>query len=358
MSREVRDKVLDVLDGVAAVRSAAARPCVRLRHGGPARAAARRDDAGHPSAARRAAPCSHDEPPPTPAPATGRLGPAEVLVPGGPFTMGTSTEPWALDNERPAHQVDVRAVPDRHRDGDVRRLPGRSSKRAGTTIRGGGRRRAGRTSGTAGSSRPGAWERSDGAWWRTRFGQHELVPAGRTGACTCASTRRRRSRPGRASGCRPRPSGRRRLAGIRPAGGLVATRGVTKTPGRSTRTSASGTCARLSAGAYPGRRVAARRPAADRRRLGVDQQRLPAVPGLRRVPVCRVLAGVLRLGLQGAARRVVRHRRRGLSRDVPQLGLPDPPSDLLRLPVCSRRAGRRDRLTRRCVDTSAISVRP
>src|SRR5213082_3029639 len=33
--------------------------------------------------------------------------PAEVLVPGGPFTMGTSTEPWALDNERPAHEVDV-----------------------------------------------------------------------------------------------------------------------------------------------------------------------------------------------------------------------------------------------------------
>ncbi|WP_406341310.1 ergothioneine biosynthesis protein EgtB [Streptomyces sp. NBC_00648] len=29
--------------------------------------------------------------------------PAEVLVPGGPFTMGTSAEPWALDNERPAH---------------------------------------------------------------------------------------------------------------------------------------------------------------------------------------------------------------------------------------------------------------
>ncbi|MEV0093948.1 ergothioneine biosynthesis protein EgtB [Streptomyces sp. NPDC050738] len=32
---------------------------------------------------------------------------AEVLVPGGPFTMGTSTEPWALDNERPAHRRDV-----------------------------------------------------------------------------------------------------------------------------------------------------------------------------------------------------------------------------------------------------------
>jgi gamma-glutamyl hercynylcysteine S-oxide synthase len=38
----------------------------------------------------------------------GGLGlPAEVFIPGGPFTMGTSTEPWALDNERPAHAVDV-----------------------------------------------------------------------------------------------------------------------------------------------------------------------------------------------------------------------------------------------------------
>ncbi|MFJ8397765.1 ergothioneine biosynthesis protein EgtB [Streptomyces sp. NPDC094144] len=35
--------------------------------------------------------------------------PAEVLVPGGPFTMGTSTEPWALDNERPAHRREVPA---------------------------------------------------------------------------------------------------------------------------------------------------------------------------------------------------------------------------------------------------------
>lgn len=44
--------------------------------------------------------------PPPPARRAGPL-PAEVLVPGGPFTMGTSTEPWALDNERPAHQVDL-----------------------------------------------------------------------------------------------------------------------------------------------------------------------------------------------------------------------------------------------------------
>src|SRR5438067_3330388 len=31
----------------------------------------------------------------------------EVFVPGGPFLMGTSTEVWAYDNERPVHEVDV-----------------------------------------------------------------------------------------------------------------------------------------------------------------------------------------------------------------------------------------------------------
>ena len=45
-------------------------------------------------------------PAPPRAPAEVRL-PSEAFIPGGPFTMGTSTEPWALDNERPAHEVDV-----------------------------------------------------------------------------------------------------------------------------------------------------------------------------------------------------------------------------------------------------------
>jgi iron(II)-dependent oxidoreductase len=44
---------------------------------------------------------------PDPEPAPAFTGPAEVLVPGGPFVMGTSDEPWALDNERPAHVVEV-----------------------------------------------------------------------------------------------------------------------------------------------------------------------------------------------------------------------------------------------------------
>ncbi|UGQ10344.1 ergothioneine biosynthesis protein EgtB [Yinghuangia sp. ASG 101] len=33
----------------------------------------------------------------------------EVVIPAGTFTMGTSTHPWALDNERPAHAVHVAA---------------------------------------------------------------------------------------------------------------------------------------------------------------------------------------------------------------------------------------------------------
>ncbi|HET9173451.1 MAG TPA: ergothioneine biosynthesis protein EgtB [Actinospica sp.] len=57
---------------------------------------------------RRGAAALHAPEPPD-APADAARLPREVLVPGGPFTMGTSTDPWALDNERPAHQVEVPA---------------------------------------------------------------------------------------------------------------------------------------------------------------------------------------------------------------------------------------------------------
>ncbi|MGP3981652.1 ergothioneine biosynthesis protein EgtB [Streptomyces sp. KR80] len=55
----------------------------------------------------RRGPAALTAPPPGSAPADAAALPSEVLVPGGPFTMGTSTEPWALDNERPAHTRDV-----------------------------------------------------------------------------------------------------------------------------------------------------------------------------------------------------------------------------------------------------------
>jgi iron(II)-dependent oxidoreductase len=46
---------------------------------------------------------------PPPQPQRSRNLPGEVLVPAGEFTMGTSTEPWALDNERPAHRASTGA---------------------------------------------------------------------------------------------------------------------------------------------------------------------------------------------------------------------------------------------------------
>jgi iron(II)-dependent oxidoreductase len=54
----------------------------------------------------RAGPAVLAAPPP---PAAARPVTGEVLIPAGPFTMGTSTDPWALDNERPAHQVELPA---------------------------------------------------------------------------------------------------------------------------------------------------------------------------------------------------------------------------------------------------------
>jgi iron(II)-dependent oxidoreductase len=51
-------------------------------------------------------PVLHAPAPPAP---RGHVAGQEILVPAGPFTMGTSVEPWALDNERPAHQVHVDA---------------------------------------------------------------------------------------------------------------------------------------------------------------------------------------------------------------------------------------------------------
>ena len=44
--------------------------------------------------------------PPRPV-ASATVLPAERLIPGGPFVMGTDQDPWAYDNERPAHVVDV-----------------------------------------------------------------------------------------------------------------------------------------------------------------------------------------------------------------------------------------------------------
>ena len=111
-----------------------------------------------------------------PAPPPGRRLPAaEVLVPGGEFVMGTSTEPWALDNERPAHAVRVApyvidTVP--VSNGDYLRFVtggGYDDERWWSAAGWAHRRQAGLTA-------PRFWEQEDGGWVRVRFGHREPLP--------------------------------------------------------------------------------------------------------------------------------------------------------------------------------------
>jgi len=102
---QVRDKALDVLDRVRLDES---RP---LLAGGFAFGMIVQHEQQHDETMlathqlRAGAPVLAADPPPP-----ARVGVSgEVLIPGGPFAMGTDTEAWALDNERPAHTVHVPA---------------------------------------------------------------------------------------------------------------------------------------------------------------------------------------------------------------------------------------------------------
>ena len=241
--REVRDKVLDVLDARAAGGAAGCSSTASCSAWSSSTSSSTTRRCWPPTSCARARRCS------TRPPAAGRRArrsAAEVLVPAGPFTMGTSTEPWALDNERPAHEVDVRAVLDRHRAGDQRRLPARSSTTAATTTRAGGPARAGpHRAGRRARRAPLFWERRDGSWWRRRVRRassrsrrdepvmHVMLVRGRR---LRALGRQAAAHRGRVGEGRPARPGHRAVAG--------ATRGATTTRRRRTPTSASATCAR------------------------------------------------------------------------------------------------------------------
>jgi iron(II)-dependent oxidoreductase len=168
--REVRDKVLDVLDhapleGRRLVDQAFA-------FGMIAQHEQQHDEtmlATH--QLRAGAPVLH-----APDPPPGRsVGASEVLVPAGEFTMGTSTEPWALDNERPAHRartdaffIDTAPVT----FGDYLRFVeagGYDQPRWWSAAGWAHRQQAGLTA-------PRYVERDGTGWSRVRFGVREPVP--------------------------------------------------------------------------------------------------------------------------------------------------------------------------------------
>lgn len=109
------------------------------------------------------------------APAPPHRADEEVLVPAGAFTMGTSDDPWAYDNERPAHRVHLpayciatRAVTNAEHmdfidDGGYR--DPRWWSDAGH-----------RWLAESGVRAPAFWLREGGQWWRRRFGRLEPVP--------------------------------------------------------------------------------------------------------------------------------------------------------------------------------------
>ncbi|MGD0373222.1 MAG: ergothioneine biosynthesis protein EgtB [Streptosporangiaceae bacterium] len=114
-------------------------------------------------------------PPPGPPPADAMSLPAEVEVPGGPFMMGTSTEAWALDNERPAHLADVSSF-------WIDTTPVTNARYAEFIADGGYDQRRWWTAAgwehrqRAGLSAPAFWRRDRDQWLRRRFGITEPVP--------------------------------------------------------------------------------------------------------------------------------------------------------------------------------------
>jgi gamma-glutamyl hercynylcysteine S-oxide synthase len=167
---EVRDKVLDVLDRVRLE----GRPLVTdaFAFGMIAQHEQQHDETMLATHQLRQGPAVLTAPEPPPG---RRLPAAEVLVPGGEFTMGTSTEPWALDNERPAHQVRVAPYV-------IDTAPVTNGAYLEFVLGGGyDEERWWSPAGwahvrKAGLVAPRFWERVAGRWTRLRFGHREDLP--------------------------------------------------------------------------------------------------------------------------------------------------------------------------------------
>jgi iron(II)-dependent oxidoreductase len=111
-----------------------------------------------------------------PPPPPGADAPGDVLVPAGPFVMGTDDEAWAYDNERPAHVVDLPAF-------RIDAAPVSNRRYAGFVADGGYENSKWWTDEgwawrvKADLSAPEFWRsEGDGRWSRLRFGWREDLP--------------------------------------------------------------------------------------------------------------------------------------------------------------------------------------
>jgi iron(II)-dependent oxidoreductase len=115
-------------------------------------------------------------PPDAPLPA-GRAVPVhdDVLVPGGPSVQGTGRDPWALDNERPAHRVQLPSF-------RIDRVPVTNAMYAAFVAAGGyadprfWTQRGWEHVQGSGRKAPMTWQPDGAGWWTcTRFGLTEPV---------------------------------------------------------------------------------------------------------------------------------------------------------------------------------------
>jgi gamma-glutamyl hercynylcysteine S-oxide synthase len=167
----VRTKVLDLLDAVPLT----GRPLVTdgFAFGMIVQHEQQHDETMLATHQLRAGPAALSAAPPPPSAAS--VG-GEVFVPGGAFTMGTSTDPWALDNERPAHRVDVAPF-------FIDAAPVTNAQYAAFIDDGGYDDQRWWTEAgwqhrvEADLTAPMHWHRDGSGWWYTRFGRPAPVAA-------------------------------------------------------------------------------------------------------------------------------------------------------------------------------------
>ena len=257
------------------------------------------------------------------------LAGTSALVPAGPFVLGVdaASEPYSLDNERPAHVVDLPAfrigrVPVTNGEWQHFIDDGGYNEPRWWSTRGWQHRQ------TAGLTAPQFWT-SDG---RTRFGHVEDIPPdepvqhvtyfeAEAYAAWAGARLPTESEWEKACAWDPATGTRRRY----PWGAEAPSEARANLGGSSLRPAP--------VGAYPARRFGLRGRADARRRLGVDQLTAAALARVRPDDLRAILAAVLRRRLPGAAGRIVGGGVRDPAAQLPQLGSPVPPTDLLRRPV-------------------------